>query len=83
MCCFFSFDNVVVVVIIISYAGAENGVTLEAGDTLLGDCKRDACAEAVVQSLLNENCKNVAFSIVSNEEPALSEEQWTSSFGKL
>ena len=55
-------------------------MSLELGDTLLGDCKRDGCAEAIVQSLINENCKNVAYSIISNEEPALTEEQWTGAF---
>ena len=63
--------------------GAENGVEIEAGDTLLGDCKRDACAEAVVQCLLNENAKNVEFSMISTEEKALSSEQWTEAFSKL
>lgn len=81
MICIFSLIEIPPLVIVSE--GADNGVSLEAGDTLLGDCKRDACAEAVVQSLLNENCKNVAFSIVSNEEAALTEEQWTSSFGQL
>jgi hypothetical protein len=63
--------------------GAENGVTIETGDTLLGDCKRDACAEALVQSLVNEDCKNVEFSMISNEEKALSAEQWTTRFQQL
>ena len=57
--------------------GAENGAKIEAGDTLLGDCKRDACAEAIVQCLLEDQCKNVAFSIISSDKPALSEQQWT------
>lgn len=60
--------------------GADNGVDVQAGDTLLGDCKRDACAEAVVQSLTNEACSNIDYSIISNEEKALSDEQWTKSF---
>lgn len=63
--------------------GAENGVEIEAGDTLLGDCKRDACAEAVVQCLLNDNCKNVEFSMISTEEKALNAEQWTAAFQQL
>ena len=66
-----------------SIKGSENGVNLEFGDSLLGDCKRDGCAEAIVQSLLNENCKNIAFSIVSNDEKALTEEEWTDAFQKL
>ena len=60
--------------------GAENGLTVEAGDTLLGDCKRDACAEAVVQCLERAECKNAAFSIVSNEDAALTDEQWSDAF---
>lgn len=63
--------------------GAENGVTVEAGDTLLGDCKRDATAEAVVRCLTTPSCKNVAFSIISNEESALTAEQWSSEFSKM
>jgi hypothetical protein len=49
----------------------------------LGDCKRDACSEAIVQSLINENCKNIELSIISNDEKALSEVQWTEAFQKL
>jgi len=60
--------------------GAENGLKVEVGDTLLGDCKRDACAEAVVQCLERAECKNVAFSIVSNEDVALTDEQWSDAF---
>lgn len=60
--------------------GAENGVTVDKGDTLLGDCKRDACAEAVVQCLENESCLNVEFSMISNEEMALTTEQWGEAF---
>ena len=63
--------------------GTENGVDVERGDTLLGDCKRDACAEAIVQCLINDECQNVDFSIVSNEQQALSDEEWTSVFNKL
>jgi uncharacterized protein YbjT (DUF2867 family) len=63
--------------------GAENGVTLLAGDSLLGDCKRDACAEAVVQALTNENCKNKIFSIISTDEKALTDDQWSSAFNSL
>jgi uncharacterized protein YbjT (DUF2867 family) len=63
--------------------GAENGVALSAGDSLLGDCKRDACAEAVVQALTNEACKNKVFSIISTEETALTNEKWTAAFQSL
>jgi len=58
-------------------------VTIEAGDTLLGDCKRDACAEAVIRCLTMDECKNVAFSIVSNDESALTTEQWSNVFSKM
>jgi uncharacterized protein YbjT (DUF2867 family) len=60
--------------------GAENGVDIQAGDTLLGDCKRDACAEAVVQCLVNDACQSLDFSIVSNQGPALTNDDWTTSF---
>ena len=63
--------------------GAENGVTVEGGDSLLGDCKRDAVAEAVVRCLTMDECKNVAFSIVSNEERALTTEQWSKEFSRI
>lgn len=63
--------------------GAENGVTIEAGDSLLGDCKRDACAEAVLQAMERNECRNAAFSIVSNEERALSDEEWAGVFSKI
>jgi len=75
------FTNLDVAKLLQIEGGAENGVTLAKGDALLGDCKRDACAEAVVQALFNDNCKNVAFSIISNEEKsALSSEEWTKAF---
>eukprot|EP00956_Cyclotella_meneghiniana_P014316 scaffold21396_cov68-Cyclotella_meneghiniana.AAC.10 len=60
--------------------GAENGVTVEFGDALLGDCKRDACAEAVVQALENERCVDLEFSLISNEEKALSSAEWGDEF---
>jgi uncharacterized protein YbjT (DUF2867 family) len=63
--------------------GAENGVALAAGDTLLGDCKRDACAEAIVQALTNEESGNKVLSIISTEEKALTNEQWTDAFHNL
>mmetsp|Transcript_29747 Transcript_29747/g.63153 ORF Transcript_29747/g.63153 Transcript_29747/m.63153 type:complete len:375 (-) Transcript_29747:102-1226(-) len=63
--------------------GAENGVTVAPGDDLLGDCKRDACAEAVVQCLENEACVDLEFSIVSNEETALTVEEWAEVFGRM
>jgi uncharacterized protein YbjT (DUF2867 family) len=63
--------------------GAENGVSLAPGDSLLGDCKRDACAEAVVQALTNDGSKDKVFSIISTEEKALTDEQWTAAFQNL
>jgi hypothetical protein len=63
--------------------GAENGVDVAAGDALLGDAKRDAVAEAVLQCLVNDACSNVDFSIVSNEDKALNDDQWTSAFLKM
>jgi hypothetical protein len=63
--------------------GAENGVTVQKGDSLLGDCKRDACAEAIVQCLINEECKSAVFSIISNEDKALTEDQWAKVFQTL
>lgn len=77
------FTNLDVARLLQIQGGADNGVDVEVGDVLLGDCKRDACAESVVQALRNDNCRNVAFSIVSNEEKALTDEQWTTVFGRM
>ena len=74
--------------------GTENGVTMSRGDTLLGDCKRDACAECIVQcirtqqtlSVLNNNDtskNNLEFSIVSNDQPALNDDEWSVAFQSL
>lgn len=63
--------------------GADNGVDVARGDDLLGDCKRDALAEAVVQCLLNDECKNIDFSIISNDEAALSDDEWNEKFIEL
>lgn len=63
--------------------GAENGVDVVKGDALLGDCKRDACAEAVVQCLENESCVDLEFSLVSNEEKALTDDGWTFAFTSM
>ena len=60
--------------------GAENGVDLARGDDLLGDCSRDACAEAVVQCLTNAASDNMDFSVVSNDQPALTADAWTQAF---
>jgi uncharacterized protein YbjT (DUF2867 family) len=77
------FTNLDVAKLLQIEGGAENGVALEVGDTLLGDCKRDGCAEAVFQSLINEDCKNVEYSIMSTDEKALTKEQWTAVFQKM
>ena len=63
--------------------GAENGVTLEAGDSLLGDCKRDAVSEAVIECLQSDKCKNIEFSIISNEDEALTTDEWAREFQRL
>ena len=63
--------------------GAENGVTVEFGDSLLGDCKRDACAEACIQALENEKCVDLEFSMISNEEKALTSAQWGDAFARM
>mmetsp|Transcript_26900 Transcript_26900/g.41391 ORF Transcript_26900/g.41391 Transcript_26900/m.41391 type:complete len:312 (-) Transcript_26900:61-996(-) len=63
--------------------GAENGVDVAGGDVLLGDCKRDACAEAVVQCLENKSCVDLEFSLVSNEDTALTNDGWSSAFTSM
>jgi hypothetical protein len=60
--------------------GASNGVTLERGDALLGDCKRDVAAEAVLQCLENDECRDVEFSMVSNDGRALTDAEWADAF---
>lgn len=62
--------------------GAENGVVVAPGDDLLGDCKRDACAEAIVQAL-QQDTKNVEFSIVSSDQPALKDREWKELFSSI
>lgn len=64
--------------------GAENGVICAPGDALLGDCKRDACAEAIVQALHAEEATNIEFSIISaDDKPALTHDQWKTEFSKM
>lgn len=63
--------------------GASNGVTLQTGDALLGDCKRDVVAEAVLQCLENKECEDVEFSMVSNVERALTEGEWSAAFQEM
>ena len=77
------FTNLDVAKLLQVEGGAENGVDVAAGDTLLGDCKRDACAEAVVQCLINEDCKDVDFAIISNENKALNDQQWSTAFQQM
>jgi uncharacterized protein YbjT (DUF2867 family) len=74
------FTNLDVAKLLQIQGGAENGVEVALGDALLGDCKRDACAECIVQCLTNVAAANVAFSIVSNDNRALTDDDWTSSF---
>ena len=63
--------------------GTSNGVTLEGGDALLGDCKRDAAAEAVLQCLENDACRDVEFSMVSNDGRALTDSEWAEAFAGM
>lgn len=63
--------------------GADNGVDVAVGDDLLGDCKRDACAEAIVQALRQEAAKNVEFSLCSNDKAALKDEEWKQVFSSM
>jgi uncharacterized protein YbjT (DUF2867 family) len=77
------FTNIDVAALLQIEGGAEDGVSLAAGDTLLGDCKRLSCAEAVFQALTNEDCKNKVFSIISTEDNALTDDQWTAAFKRL
>ncbi|KAL7560657.1 hypothetical protein ACA910_001340 [Epithemia clementina (nom. ined.)] len=63
---------------------AENGVKCERGDELSGECKRDACADAVVQALESETAKNIEFCIISDEEKqALTDDEWEAMFQSL
>lgn len=62
---------------------AENGLVIEAGDTLTGDCQLDACTEAIVQCLENPACKNLVFCLISSEDKALTDDQWTSTFKRV
>lgn len=74
------FTNLDVAKLLQIEGGAENGVDVAPGDSLLGDCKRDACAECIVQCLKNTAAANIDFSIVSNDKYAISDEEWTESF---
>lgn len=77
------FTNLDVAKLLNTQGGATNGVQVSPGDTLLGDCKRDACAEAIVQCLANEACSNLEFSIISTDKEALTDEQWEATFQRL
>jgi nucleoside-diphosphate-sugar epimerase len=77
------FTNYDIAMLLQIQGGAENGVQLAAGDALLGDCKRDACAECIVQWISQEQKKNLAFSIISNDKAAFTEEEWTQAFQSL
>jgi uncharacterized protein YbjT (DUF2867 family) len=63
--------------------GSENGVSVKVGDSLLGDAKRDAVAEAVLQALVKEECSSIEFSIISNEQPALTNDEWSREFSRM
>lgn len=77
------FTNMDVARLLQTEGGAENGVVVAVGDDLLGDCKRDACAEAIVEALQEEAARNVDFSLVSNEEAALKEDEWKDAFSSM
>jgi len=78
------FTNLDVAKLLQVQGGAENGVDTAIGDSLLGDCKRDACAECIVQCLRQEAARNLEFSIVSNDDkPALTTDEWTEAFQNM
>lgn len=77
------FTNLDVAKLLQIQGGADNGVDAETGDSLLGDCKRDACAECIIQCLSNPRASNIDFSLVSNNKPALSVDQWDKVFERL
>jgi uncharacterized protein YbjT (DUF2867 family) len=77
------FTNLDVAKLLQIQGGAANGVDVMSGDALLGDCKRDACAECIIQCLSNPRASNIDFSIVSNDKPALSADQWDKAFQRL
>ena len=79
------FTNLDIAKLLQIQVGTENGVTMTRGDTLLGDCKRDACAECIVQCISTKQTKisalgNLEFSIISNDQPALNDDQWIAAF---
>ncbi len=53
---------------------------LEWGNTLLGDCKRNVVAEAVLHCLENNECRDVEFLMVSNKGRALTNAEWVETF---
>ncbi len=57
-----------------------SGITLGGGDSLLGDCSRLACAEAVVRCLEMDECRDVEFSMISNDGTALTDAEWAEAF---
>lgn len=77
------FTNLDVAKLLQVQGGAENGVAVAPGDDLLGDCKRDACAEAIVQALFQDGAGNTDFSIISTEEAALTDDEWKQAFEGL
>jgi hypothetical protein len=57
-----------------------NGITLGGGDALLGDCSRLSCAEAVLRCLEVDECRDVEFSMISNDGMALTDAEWAKAF---
>jgi nucleoside-diphosphate-sugar epimerase len=82
------FTNLDVAKLLQIQGGTENGVTMTRGDALLGDCKRDACAECIVQCITTKQSSatilgNLEFSIISNDQPALNNDEWSTAFQSL
>ena len=78
------FTNLDVAKLLQIQGGTENGVTMTRGDALLGDCKRDACAECIVQCIVQQqSIANLEFSIISNDQPALNDDEWSAAFQSL
>jgi nucleoside-diphosphate-sugar epimerase len=88
----FTNDDVAKLLQIQGGSGGTNGgiVQVEAGDTLLGDCPRDACAECIVQCLqrllldtttdtdtTTRGVDNLEFSIIAKDQQSPPPPAWT------
>jgi hypothetical protein len=63
--------------------GNDFAAVLETGDSLLGDCKRITCADAVVQCLFQNQVTNIDFSIISAPGNPWTGQEWNEAFRKL